>query len=100
MNESANPNGASEPLPEASALSPQQWREMCLQLLAEHDELRDELAETERERREYLRLLIGFLPKEELRFTDEEALGCLGQEPTLKQLIGELEQGRATPGHG
>jgi hypothetical protein len=99
MNDNLNPIGG-EPLPEATAVSPERWREFCVQLLAQRDQLREELAETERERREYLKLLLGFLPKEEIQVTDQEVLACLGQKPTLQELIAEVERTAGSSEHG
>jgi hypothetical protein len=65
--------------------------EKCRQLTEECARLRAKLEEVQRERRDYLRALITFMPKEEIRYTKEELLAFVGQKPTLEELIDELE---------
>ncbi len=63
----------------------------CRQLTEECTRLRARLEEVERERKDYLRALVSFLPKEEIHYSKEELLSFVGQKPTLEELIDELE---------
>lgn len=65
--------------------------EKCQQLTEECARLRTKLEEVERERKDYLRAVVSFLPKEEIHYSKEELLSFVGQKPTLEELIDELE---------
>lgn len=74
--------------------------EKCQQLTEECARLRAKLEEVDRERRDYLRALVSFMPKEEIPYTKEELLSFVGQKPTLEELIDELESELLTRGQG
>jgi hypothetical protein len=91
MNESANPNGMGEPLPEASALSCEQWRAMCLELLEEREQFRSENAEF---RAQCQRLIDMWFPQDAkgVTLSKEELLAQRVTEPSLLELIDNLER--------
>jgi hypothetical protein len=97
MNENANPNGAGEPLPEASALSGEQWRAVCLELLADREQLRSENAEF---RAQCQRLIDMWFPDDakEVTLSKEELLAQRVTEPSLLELIDRLEKSTARSG--
>ncbi len=68
--------------------------EMCQELLAERERLRADLERVQAERDQYLKSLAGYMAKECPRFDlDQETLFAqVVQEPTLRELIDELER--------
>jgi len=91
MNDNAKPNGVPQSLPEASALSQQQWREWCAQLRAEIERLRVEIVEL----REQRRLYASMIPvPEDVKKLAEMPLDvllamCEGQ-PTMEQIVHDV----------
>lgn len=69
----------------------QQWEQLCRELLQEREQLRTELAATKAKCERYL-LYLQAQSAEEINLTIEEVLAREGQEPTIEQLIAELEQ--------
>lgn len=66
--------------------------ELCKEALAERDRLRAELADAVQERDEYRKTILAMLPPEPVEDTKEELFAQLGQGPSLRELIVELEQ--------
>jgi hypothetical protein len=91
MNENANPNSAGEPLPDASALSCEQWRAMCAELMAEQEQLRSENAGY---RAQCQKLIDMWFPEDakEVTLSKEELLAQRVTEPSLLELIDSLER--------
>jgi hypothetical protein len=86
-----NLNGAGNPLPDVDALSPNQWREMCLELLAEREQLRTEFAKL---RRQCQLLLEGWFPEngKEATLSKEEMFALRVTEPSLNEFIDNIER--------
>jgi chorismate mutase len=95
MNDTPNPNGVGIPLPEASALSLEQWREKCLELLAERGQLRAEIAQF---RLQSQQLIDMWFPEDakEVTFSTEELLAQRVTEPSLLEVIDNLERSLAS----
>jgi hypothetical protein len=72
----------------------EQLVQMCKDLLAQRERLRADLQRVQAERDQYLKSLAGYLAKECPRFDlDQEALFAqVVQEPTLRELIDDLER--------
>jgi hypothetical protein len=100
MNDNAAAHGIPSKIPDAQALTGNQWRELCCKILAACEQLRINLAETEAERKEYLRLVLEGLPDAEVSFTEAELLACRGQKPTLRDIIADLERPAGMPSNG
>src|SRR6476620_7157091 len=62
----------------------ERWMQMCKELLEERDRLRAE--------RDELRRAVLALTREEIPFTREEVFASIGQKPTIRELIEELER--------
>jgi len=86
-----NLNGAGGPLPDADALSPKQWREMCLELMAEREQLRAEFAKL---RRQFQLLLEGLFPEngKEATLSKEEMFSLRVTDPSLNEFIDNMEK--------
>jgi hypothetical protein len=63
-----------------------------MELLSECDGLRARLKEVSQERDMYSRMVGTLLSKYEPIPADQELLACLGQEPSIEELIDELER--------
>ena len=64
----------------------------CSDLAGDNRILRDQLTAAERDRDDFLIAIYSRLKHDEFEFTKEEALGYLGKEPPLEQVIAELER--------
>jgi hypothetical protein len=98
VNDHTNPKGdpVGESLPPASALSPEQWREMCLHLQAECERLRAENAEF---RVQSQKIMDMWFPEDtkEVTLSTEELLAQSVTEPSLLELIDNLERSQGSP---
>jgi hypothetical protein len=92
MNDNANPNGVGEPLPEANALSPERWREICQQLLVTRDQLRAENAEF---RKQSQQLMDMWFPEDAkpTMLSKEELFAQCATQPTLREVVDRLTGG-------
>jgi hypothetical protein len=91
MNDTAKQNGVAISLPETIALSQEQWREMCVQLLTDQKQLRREIAELRTQRQ---RLLDALFPEDakEVTLSKEELFAQCVTEPPLDDFIDHLEK--------
>jgi hypothetical protein len=68
------------------------WENLCGELLAERQKLREDLANAETERDRYLKSLYHFVGKDYVcPYTDEEMLACVDREAPLRELIADLQ---------
>jgi hypothetical protein len=91
VNDNVNTNGTCESLPEATALSQERWRELCLELLTERQQLRSEIAELRTQRQQ---LLDALFPEDakEVTLSKEELFAQRITEPSIHELIDNLEK--------
>jgi hypothetical protein len=68
------------------------WKKLCEDLTAERDQLRKELFEVKEDRDAYLRAVKALLPEKQYSFTKEELFSQVCQNPSLDDLIAELER--------
>jgi hypothetical protein len=90
MNDNANTNGITSPLPEPTAMNQEQWRAMCLELQVDQGKLRREIAELRKQRQ---RLLDALFPEDakEATLSKEELLAQWVTEPPLDDFFDNLE---------
>ena len=60
-------------------------RQKCKEIIEERDQLKKKVAELEKERDAYLEALCALIPAK------EELFAYVGKEPSLKELIAQLE---------
>jgi len=91
MNDNVTHNSVAPALPEASAVSQEQWRAMCLQLLADKEAVQGEVPELRKQRQ---RLLDALFPEDvkEVTLSKEELLAQLVTEPPMDEFIDNLEK--------
>jgi hypothetical protein len=69
------------------------WENLCGELLAERQRLREDLAKTQSEREQYLKSLYHLLCKDYVcPYTKEELFANAIFEPTMEEIIAELER--------
>jgi hypothetical protein len=84
--------GASPGLPDPVAES-KKWKDLCADLLAEQQQLREDLANAQTERDQYLKSLYHYVGKDYVcAYTDEELHACVDREPPLQELIADVER--------
>lgn len=91
MNDAAISQSESGGLSEENGTSVEQWRTMYQQMVLECDRLQQELHSVTKERDEYLNAVYAMLPTPELPYTIEELLAQRGAEPTIEQLLEEMQ---------
>ena len=69
------------------------WENLCADLLAEREKLREDLAKVQIERDQYLKSLYHVLCKDYVcPYTKEELLANAIYEPTLEEIVAELRR--------
>jgi hypothetical protein len=69
------------------------WKQLCETLQRERDDLAVKFQKLEEECRHYKRAIYALMPKEEFTITKEEAMACVGQQPSLDELLDQIERG-------
>jgi hypothetical protein len=88
MSENIKLNGPAE----ADTVSPEQWRALYWQLVAERDLLKNDLEKVRKERDDYLKAVHALLPRSPVEFTKDELFSQQGAEPTVEQLLAEIKE--------
>ena len=83
----------SAPAPGAEA-ERDRWIELCKQVLVERDRLRAQVEDLQRERSALFKALLERLPPlpPELEFDEDAALALVGKEPSVIDILDELER--------
>jgi hypothetical protein len=68
------------------------WQKRCQELTAERDKLRKDLSEVKEERAAYLHALLEMFPEKEYTFTKEELFAQICKNPSLDDLIAEVDR--------
>src|SRR5438094_3530218 len=93
MNDGIQPSGGGPPLPDATARSQAQWRELCAALLAEIERLRAENVELREEKRAFASMIP--VPEEVKKLAElppEELLAMAEMDTSLEEVIEQLEK--------
>jgi hypothetical protein len=91
MNDVTVPNAGAGILEQEENLNASQWQAKYQQIALERDCLRQQLNEVTRERDDYLQAVYALLPTPELPCSEEELFAQRGANPTIHQLLAELE---------